>query len=389
MRARPRSTYFAAVTPEISVDPASGAAYPQAGMRRAAAIGFVLSAIAVRSAAAADVPVDGTRVRARARSVVFASRDRAWTLPPSVDGTPGMLQIDVSSPAHPEPRTLHVPPVAGHPGWTVGTDDTGTPRRYRFRNPSAPNGFSAVESIVWSASGSFRIVVRGTLLDTSTAQGGLRIRIGDPTNRHCARFDAASVVSDVPGSFTARDASAAGLSDCSSASLEEPERAPCVLSPAGGACSGSCDTDAECTFDVFANSCACEGGTGVPCGESAPVCNGYCPVGMHCGGVGPRSVLGRGCGCVSDGTVACGDGGYPACGDACPDPGMVCRPRKKTISLAGTSVGCECASMGACTMGDVLPTGSYFCGPGADCPPGKVCASAIGFFGCVADCADP
>ena len=345
------------------------------------------------AALAADVPVDGTRVSIRRRGdrekLVFFSRDAAWTLPSGNGATPGGLRIDVSSPAHPEPRTLHLPDVAGRPGWTAGVDGQGEVRRYEFRNPSAPNGFSDVYAIAWTRHASFKLVVRAGLLDPSGPQGGFRIRISDADNQYCARFDAATVGSDTAERFSARNAPSAGLVDCSPASLGEPATTPCSVGSGGYSCGGSCASDETCFYQVSSNDCQCDGGTGLPCGESGPVCNGYCPVGTHCGGVFLQEIFGRGCGCVPDETVACNDSEYPTCGGSCSDPAKVCRPLIFNLSIAPTAQGCACMPPGDCFVDGPGPGPWELCGPGADCPPGTVCDIAFGQFGCFAQCVAP
>jgi hypothetical protein len=314
--------------------------------------------------------------------LTFLSKDVGWTLPPVVNGTPGPLRIDVSSPAHPSPITFSVPPLAGRPGWTASIDDLGAPRRYRFKNQASPNGFSSIDSITWSAKGVFKLVVRRAVLDASVTQGGFRIRVTDATNSRCIVFDDTTIINDVPGSFLARNADATGLVDCSAASLGEPESAPCAPTPAGNACGGSCASDAQCTYNVFGGTCSCRGGTGLTCGGSTPMCNGYCPVGTRCGGVSGASGSASQCGCVPDVATACGDSGYPTCGGTCPDPTQVCRPTHSSFSIAGTQIGCSCNAPGPCT-------GFVTCSPGADCPPGQACHRFANSFGCMAQCNAP
>jgi hypothetical protein len=319
---------------------------------------------------------------------VFSSRDAAWSIPITTTGNPGPLQIDVSSLAHPDPVTLHVPPVTGRTGWSASVGAYSVVRRYKFRNRSAPNGFSAIGSITWADHASFKLTVRAALLDLGSPQGGFRIRITDGANSHCARFDGASVVADGTGYFSARGAASTGLADCSAASLGEPATSPCALPAGGSTCGGTCASDEECTFHMSSASCGCAGGTGLACGDSAPVCNGYCPPGTHCGGATLRDIFGRTCGCVPDDTTACGDSDYPTCGGVCPDAAKVCRPRIQGYSLGPAGVGCTCSPPGACFV-DIGVPGFEMCGPGSDCPPGQVCSSFFGGAGCFANCVAP
>jgi hypothetical protein len=348
--------------------------------------------VVATAASAADIPVAGSRVivsRHGAREkLFFSSRDAAWMVPPPTGGNPGPLRIDVSSPLHPEPRTVHLPPVTGPVGWTASVDGHGAIRRYKFRNRYAPNGFSAVAAVTWVSHASFKLLVRSTVLDASGPQGGFRIRITDGENRYCARFDGSSVVADNTGFFSARDATSAGLADCSAASLGEPATSPCDLAPGSPSCGGNCASDETCTYNPSTGDCSCTGGTGLACGDSSPVCNGYCPVGTYCGGVTLMTAFGRSCECVPDGETACGDSEYPTCGGFCPDGSKVCRPLIESVSILPTAYGCTCYDPGACSE-DIGNPDFGSCGPGADCPPGQVCAIVFGFFGCYAQCAPP
>ncbi len=344
------------------------------------------------AASAADIPVAGSRVivsrHGTREKLFFSSRDAAWTVPSSTSGSPGPIQIDVSSPLSPEPRTLHVPPATGAVGWTSSVDGHGVVRRYKFRNRYAPNGFSAVGAITWVSHASFKLLVRATLLDPTGPQGGFRIRITDGENRYCARFDGQSVVADDTGFFSARDASSAGLADCSPAALGEPATSACEVTPDGASCGGSCLSDEACTYDLSTGSCHCTGGTGLACGDSGPVCNGFCPVGRHCGGVTLTDAFGRGCGCVPDGETGCGDSEFPTCGGSCADSTSVCRPLFEKVSILPPAHGCTCSRPGACSVDTGNPDFAM-CGPGLDCPPDQVCSIAFGFFGCFAHCGPP
>jgi hypothetical protein len=363
-------------------------------MHRTVRVVALVVAIAATAAGAADLPVAGSRVILRRHGMheklYFFSRDAGWTVPPASSGSPGPVEIDVSSPAHPDPVTVHVPAVSGRVGWTAGFTGHGVYSlldRWKFRNASAPNGFSTIGTITWTEASSFKLVVRTALLDLGATQGGFRIRVTDAGgNRYCARFDTSAIVADVAGYFSARNAASAALADCSAASLGEPGTTSCSVGSDGFTCGGSCLSDQQCIYNIGSGACSCTGGTGLTCGDSAPVCNGYCPPGMHCGGTSLESVLGRGCGCVPDSETACGDSDYPTCGGACSDPTKVCRPRIETVSILPTASGCSCSPPGACAIPIGNP-GFGLCGPGADCPSGQICASGISSAGCFAQCA--
>jgi hypothetical protein len=352
------------------------------------------SLVATTATRAADVPVAGTRVQIRVKGsrakLAFTSKDTGWTLPAASAGTPGPVQIDVLSPAHPTPLSLIVPDVAGKPGWTASINGHGAPRRYRFENPSAPDGFSTIDSIVWSGKGSFKLIVRDAVLDPREPQGGLSIRVIDATSRRCARFDVATIIKDVPGSFRARNALASALADCSAAALGEYVPPPCAMA-ADHSCGGPCPGDSQCTYSLETGTaaCVCAGGSNLPCGDSDPVCNGFCPAGMHCGGQQPKALTSRSCGCVPDGTTACGEADYPTCGGSCAHPTWVCRPTSVKVSIFATVTGCQCSPVGGCTDGDGTPGEPQGCGPGADCPPGTICSKFQSVGGCFAQCTAP
>jgi hypothetical protein len=361
-------------------------------MRRMTGFAIAVGLIAATSQAS-DIPVAGTRVQIRAHGtrakLAFTSKDAGWIRSANSNGgAPGEIDIDVRSPAHPTPVSLHVYQVVGKPGWAPSIDGVTAPHGvFRFKNPSAPDDFSAIESIAWSVRGTFKLVVRDALLDPSAPQGGLSIRVTNDATRLCARFDAATIVKDVPGSFRARNSLASALADCSAPALGG---VTCDLE-SGGSCGGTCEGDAQCSLSFATGSatCVCAGGSSSPCGDSSPVCNGFCPAGMHCGGQDPNDLFGRACGCVPDGATACGEADYPTCGGACTNPTAVCRPTRRAVSINPEVVGCECSPIGGCTDGDGTPGEIQGCGSGADCPPGTICNTIVYSAGCFARCTSP
>jgi len=166
---------------------------------------------------------------------------------------------------------------------------------------------------------------------------------------------------------------------------------PATCGGVNGHCGGTCPHDGQCLVNVISNLCRCFGGTNLACGDSAPVCNGQCPAGMHCGGIDFPTPLGRNCGCVPDGAVACGDATFPTCGGACPDTEKVCRPVSRRAPLAVFGIGCECSAPGACAVGADEPSDLQECGGGADCPADLICETGQDPFAtlCAARCVAP
>jgi hypothetical protein len=161
-------------------------------------------------------PISGERLVLKRSSsgrqiLVFVSKDPTVYVPafgaaddPTVVGS----QIDVYSPAGSSPPfAITIPPVSGTPGWTTAP----SPPAYRFRNASAPAGYSVVRQVKLRAGKGLKIVARATGLDMTRPLGavGIAWRLADEsagTPVICARFGSASVRRDVPPAFVARAA---------------------------------------------------------------------------------------------------------------------------------------------------------------------------------------
>ena len=193
-----------------------------------------------------------------------------------------------------------------------------------------------------------------------------------------------------------------GLLFCGDGTLTSTKRcsgtkSPCsatVGCPAGESC-----TDGErCDPAAIPDGCAVPGTCGsvgtaaqctcLPCGDTAPMCNGPCPAGQVC------STNGTGCGCITP----CANATAPTCGGVC--------PAGQTCASNGTGCGCitPCASATAPACGGVCPVGQTCasngtgCGCitpcanatapvcGGVCPAGQTCASDGTKCGCITPC---
>ena len=194
-----------------------------------------------------------------------------------------------------------------------------------------------------------------------------------------------------------------GLLYCGDGSLTSTRRcsgtkSPCSTSvncPAGQTCTNGeqcdparmpdgCSVPGTCGAVGTAAQCTC-----LPCGQTAPACNGPCPTGQVC------SSDGTGCGCITP----CANATAPACGGVCP-AGQVC-------SSNGTSCGCitPCANStapacgGSCPAGQTCSSNGTSCqcttpcasstapACGGVCPAGQTCASNGTSCGCITPCA--
>lgn len=145
------------------------------------------------------------------QTLVFVSKDPAVYVPAfgaADDPTRIGTQIDLYSPVESAPLfSMTMPPIGGTPGWTT----TPSPPAYRFRNASAPAGYSVVRQVKLRAGKGLKIVARATGLGMTAPLGavGIAFRLttlsfGEPII--CARFPATSVRKDVPPVFVARAA---------------------------------------------------------------------------------------------------------------------------------------------------------------------------------------
>jgi hypothetical protein len=333
---------------------------------RAASLGFafVLSSLGVR-ALATDRPIDGQRLVLRqtgaTAKLVFVSRDPDFLFPaiggpddPST-GSPGGATVELFSASEGQ-ASLGVPPDSGTPGWTVVSD----PPYYKFRNRLAPGGISPVRVAVLRDGKTLKIVAKDAGLPLAVAQGAVGIRITTGTLRNCARFAGSTIRKDEPGAFVASRSTPDPLFlDCSDTSMNG-EPPACDVTPYPACGSGTCPGDGVCVSGfagVFFCHCV---SPSQPCGDTAPMCSGTCPVGEDCFSVGPGPF--PGCVCLPEGSTPCGDPGPPVCGGACPS-GTTCEPIVE-LPIFGGGLGCVCA-----------PPGGQCGSGGVDCPNGYACAA--------------
>ena len=307
-------------------------------------------------AGAADQPISAAKLvllqsAGGSEKLVFISRDPAFLFPPlgSADdpatGTPGGARIDLLPGSGPG-AGLDLPAGAGTPGWAA-TD--AAIDRYRFVNPGAPDGFSAVKSAVLKQGRLVRVSGKRAGLALVGGLGRVAVRITTGSLRSCALFDAASVVADVPGRFVARAAAVPAAADCAAQSLGVAECGDGVRQP-GEACDGGDDDDCPglCEAD-----CAC----GPFCGDGvvnqpSELCddNGMsptCPDGYGLGCTGA-------CNCCSD-TSFCNL--FPCCSAA--------------------DVCIQTPSNGFCWTVTCDPPDT--CDPPAQCAPGNYCCNPLGY----------
>lgn len=317
-----------------------------------AAFGLGVATLAV----AADTPLSGRKLSIRERPgreprIDLACRDVAVALPapgspgdPSIAGLSVVVLVDAGGSA-----TIAVP---GGSGWTV----TQAPVRYRYKNPSAPAGGSAVRKLDLRAGRQVKLASRGAAVGAASPAGGVLARVefasGDVL---CARFDQDEITKDQPGTLVGRNADAPATCD----------------GPSTTTTTTSVPTTTTSPFPPCS-----------PPGGGPPTCGGVCEPGSACTAVPTFSHPETGfqtCVCLPDGMAPCG--GYPQCGGAC-DAGNVCAAffieENEATFCACTDPAFECAGPGPGHPEDV-------CEPG-DCPPGSACHVFTGqqatFCGC-------
>lgn len=316
---------------------------------------------------AVDRPIDAVQLKLKTSGpggkpiLVFTSRDAAFLFPAvgSADdpaaGTPGGMTIDLFVTSLPGSATLYVPPGTGNPGWS---SRVAARPAYKFRNRLAPEGVARARGVDLRQGKLLKVVAKDTGLSLTSAQGPVGIRITTGALRSCALFDAATIVTDEPGSFLAKHAVAARLTDCSDESLGLPPPPACA-GPWPFKCFGACAGDGVCAAGY--GGCQCFSPS-APCGQTTPTCMGACAAGEECVAVGP-STPPLGCVCIPTGSTPCGTPGAPQCGGECED-GQVCRPIYAPEPLGGR-LGCNCGAPGGCGEG------------GLECPDGFACAVTL------------
>ncbi|MBY0276127.1 hypothetical protein K2Z84_12345 [Candidatus Binatia bacterium] len=237
---------------------------------RVSAIALISSVLLATTAAASDHPIAGAelRVNRNARGMerlVFSSRDVLPLPAPGspddpVTGSPGGATIELFSRGAVARVAFVAPRDASDYGWRTYT------QRYQFGHKAAPDAVSALSTISLHAKRGLRIGGKRAGLALDGHEGGVGIRITLGATRYCALFAPATVKRDQPGSFFAREASAAALADCSDASLVPPpsptgECGDGVIDPGeqcDGAALGVCgDVGGACGEPGFSNECTC------------------------------------------------------------------------------------------------------------------------------------
>jgi hypothetical protein len=293
-------------------------------------------------ARAADTGVVGQKIvlksRGATQKIVFTSKDPLLPFPPigsADDPSTGGATIDLVTPG--ATGTLSIPAGVGNPGWK--TKDAAVDS-YAYKSAGAVRSVSLKQGRV------LKITTRTVPVAMTAPLGSVGLRLTMGSTRTCALFDAPTVVADVPGNFTARNAAAP--SDCTNVTLGGVvacgdgliEGAETCEPTNDAACPGSCT---DCTCDVCGNGAiepseACEASD-----DSA--CPGHC---VDC---------------------AC----EPFCGDDTIDPGEVCDGTAFDSNLF------QCTSVfGPACMPDCSGCCSIAFCEGDECCPGYSCARRIG-----------
>ena len=390
--------------------------------------------VVAASGHAADQPISGAKLlllqSGGEEKLVFVSRDPAFLFPTIAgaddpgSGTPGGLQVDLISPLEPMGVSLVAPVGAGTPGWTA---TAGAVPSHRFRNAAAPDTLSPLKVVVLKQGRVLKIIGRSTGLALTVPQGSVGVRIVTGSLRSCARFDASTMRRDEAGRVVARAASAAGVADCSNASLggANPVCGDGVQNQSSEQCDGtdfdfqSCGPLNVCRPAGFPGECQCcsdggplmspefccnpsfiwlaqpEGGSchatrcdppwpcsgtdvcqpdGSCCAPLGGVCRrsiGSQSLGPCCAGLECRTFdgFGNGACCVSDGGSCTSDG--ECCTSHC-TPGGTCEACRAGGAACASPY--ECCSL-SCSGGtcDACGPNGAFCFDGATCCGGLYC----------------
>lgn len=329
-------------------------------MRRAVLLGCLLTLGAAAVADAVDLPVSARKLILRRTAggeekLSFLTKDANFPFPAigsdddPMMGTPGGVTIELFSPEQGAVR-IDVPAAVG---W-IAKD--GSPAFYKFTNKLAPGGVSAVSSLLVKEERAIRLRSSSVGFPSMAPLGPVGIRITMGTLRVCALFDATTIKRDEARVFLARDAKAASLADCSTASLGGPTCGELADAPI---CGGTCPAGSACGSRDL-STCECIAAA-QPCGDTAPVCNGECPAGQECGTTGGLPF--PGCACLPTGSTPCGNELSPTCGGDCPS-GLDCYGVTFPFGPF-TANGCQClAEPPTDPCGGCLPGFQCIVGPG-------------------------
>jgi hypothetical protein len=241
-------------------------------------------------------------------------------------------------------------------------------------------------------------VARNAGLTLAEPQGAVAVIVEMGETRLCAVFDGEAIRRDEANFFVGRKAPTPSIATCD---VDALLGIPCETSET---CSGVCAGGAECGGEPLVG-CQCVS-PDQPCGDTAPVCNGECPVGEECSNTG--GVPYSSCACLPAGSTGCGTVD-PVCGDGDCPAGLECNLTTFTCCGGFTFEACGCTSGppdppcgGTCpdTWQCLIGPGielciPYFCSGGSGAPvcdgtcnASTECTTLVGQCFCVEHCND-
>jgi len=171
-----------------------------------------------------DQPVAAKRVQmqrtASGERFLLTTKDPSLPLPLTPDSAPPQVGMTIELFSANEPSATLTVPSSGD--WELV--DKPTLLRYSFANASAPGGSTTISRVQHQASRiktirSLTIKGKGAGLALTGSQGEVAVRITMGGHRLCALFDAPTITIDETARFSAGNAEASALPDCSDASL--------------------------------------------------------------------------------------------------------------------------------------------------------------------------
>jgi hypothetical protein len=190
-------------------------------------VATMLLVVVASNVTATEKPIAGNKLSLRRSAsgrerLTFVSKDPAFLFPtpggaddPTPSGSSGLV-VELFAPSTPSGVALVAPGGLGNPGWTVRVS---APATLRFKNPAAPASPSTFKAITLKQGKIVKLAGRETGLDLSAPLGSVGIRITSGSLVSCALFRTTSVRKDVAGTFSAANAPASALADCSDAAL--------------------------------------------------------------------------------------------------------------------------------------------------------------------------